>query len=90
MFGHIPRVSNPTGVEGRELMNTVPFHPYYTAKDGFPGLASPDSVHGDGKFPPNFLGHADNYIEQSAGDACGTLCPNGTSGRSTPSRAHHF
>jgi ubiquinol-cytochrome c reductase cytochrome b subunit len=59
---HIPGSSNPTGVEVKSAQDTVPFHPYYTAKDGF----------GAGVFlilfalvtfyAPNYLGHADNYI----------------------------
>ena len=32
---HIPGSSNPTGVEVKSESDTVPFHPYYTAKDGF-------------------------------------------------------
>ncbi|HEV2568423.1 cytochrome b/b6 [Sphingomonas sp.] len=60
---HIPGSSNPTGVEVKQASDTVPFHPYYTAKDGF----------GVGVFlllfcfmvffAPNYLGHPDNYIE---------------------------
>jgi ubiquinol-cytochrome c reductase cytochrome b subunit len=60
---HIPGSSNPTGVEVKSESDTVPFHPYYTAKDGF----------GVGVFlllfvvmvffAPNYLGHPDNYIE---------------------------
>ncbi|HAU21613.1 MAG TPA: cytochrome b [Erythrobacter sp.] len=60
---HIPGSSNPTGVEVKQESDTVPFHPYYTAKDGF----------GLGVFMilftimvfflPNMLGHPDNYIE---------------------------
>jgi ubiquinol-cytochrome c reductase cytochrome b subunit len=60
---HIPGSSNPTGVEVKQESDTVPFHPYYTAKDGF----------GLGVFMilftimvfflPNLLGHPDNYIE---------------------------
>ena len=59
---HLPGSSNPTGVEIKGEQDTIPFHPYYTAKDGF----------GLGVFLiafcimlfflPNFLGHADNYI----------------------------
>ena len=32
---HIPGSSNPTGVEIKDESDTVPFHPYYTVKDGF-------------------------------------------------------
>ncbi|KTF68488.1 cytochrome b [Sphingomonas sp. HT-1] len=59
---HIPGSSNPTGVEVKGEQDTVPFHPYYTAKDGF----------GVGVFLilfsiliffyPDYLGHPDNYI----------------------------
>jgi len=59
---HIPGSSNPTGIEVKGEQDTVPFHPYYTAKDGF----------GLGVFlilfclltffSPNLLGHPDNYI----------------------------
>ena len=60
---HIPGSSNPTGVEVKGPQDTVPFHPYYTAKDGvgvgvfmlvFAALIF---------FAPNLLGHPDNYIE---------------------------
>ncbi|MAW99733.1 MAG: cytochrome b [Sphingomonas sp.] len=60
---HIPGSNNPTGVEVKGPQDTVPFHPYYTAKDGV----------GVGVFllvfalllffAPNYLGHPDNYIE---------------------------
>src|SRR6185436_13843347 len=32
---HIPGSNNPTGIEVKGPQDTVPFHPYYTAKDGF-------------------------------------------------------
>ncbi len=59
---HIPGSSNPTGVEVKGPQDTVPFHPYYTAKDAvglgvfmliFAALIF---------FSPNLLGHPDNYI----------------------------
>jgi ubiquinol-cytochrome c reductase cytochrome b subunit len=59
---HIPGSSNPTGVEVKSQSDTVPFHPYYTAKDGF-GLAIFLIVFaGLLFFAPNYLGHPDNYI----------------------------
>ncbi len=59
---HIPGSSNPTGVEVKEEQDTLPFHPYYTAKDGF-GLAIFLIVFAILLFfAPNYLGHADNYI----------------------------
>jgi quinol-cytochrome oxidoreductase complex cytochrome b subunit len=32
---HVPGNNNPTGVEVKSKEDTVPFHPYYTVKDGF-------------------------------------------------------
>ena len=59
---HIPGSSNPTGVEVRKESVTVPFHPYYTAKDGF-GLAIFLLIYcAFVFFMPNALGHPDNYI----------------------------
>jgi ubiquinol-cytochrome c reductase cytochrome b subunit len=59
---HIPGSNNPTGLPVKTKEDTVPFHPYYTAKDGV----------GVGVFlilfviltffAPNLLGHPDNYI----------------------------
>jgi ubiquinol-cytochrome c reductase cytochrome b subunit len=60
---HIPGSNNPTGVDVKGEQDTVPFHPYYTAKDGvgvgvfmllFAVLIF---------FSPNLLGHPDNYIQ---------------------------
>ncbi len=59
---HIPGSSNPTGIEVKGEQDTVPFHPYYTAKDGF-GLAIFLIVFSVLLFfAPNFLGEPDNYI----------------------------
>jgi ubiquinol-cytochrome c reductase cytochrome b subunit len=60
---HIPGSSNPTGVSVKGPQDTVPFHPYYTAKDGF-GLGIFLLIFAALMFfAPNYLGHADNYIE---------------------------
>ncbi|WP_370178899.1 cytochrome bc complex cytochrome b subunit [Alteriqipengyuania sp.] len=60
---HIPGSSNPTGVEVKSESDTVPFHPYYTAKDGF-GLGVFLILYCLFVFfMPNMLGHPDNYIE---------------------------
>ncbi len=32
---HVPGNNNPTGVDVKSAEDTVPFHPYYTVKDGF-------------------------------------------------------
>lgn len=59
---HIPGSSNPTGVEVKSEQDTVPFHPYYTAKDGV-GLAAFFLLFAVILFfGPNFLGEPDNYI----------------------------
>src|SRR6476469_74301 len=59
---HIPGSNNPTGVEVKGPQDTVPFHPYYTAKDGF-GLGVFLIVFAALMFfAPNYLGHPDNYI----------------------------
>jgi ubiquinol-cytochrome c reductase cytochrome b subunit len=60
---HIPGSNNPTGVEVKDEQDTVPFHPYYTAKDGF-GLGVFLLIFALFIFfSPNLLGHPDNYIE---------------------------
>ncbi|MXO65740.1 cytochrome b [Altericroceibacterium endophyticum] len=59
---HIPGSSNPTGVEIKDESDTVPFHPYYTAKDGF-GLGVFLLFYcAFVFFLPNYMGHPDNYI----------------------------
>lgn len=59
---HIPGSSNPAGVEVKGPQDTVPFHPYYTAKDGV-GLGVFLLVFAIFLFfQPNLLGHPDNYI----------------------------
>ena len=60
---HIPGSNNPTGVDVKSEADTVPFHPYYTAKDavgvGVFMLIFAFLIF----FTPNLLGHPDNYIE---------------------------
>jgi ubiquinol-cytochrome c reductase cytochrome b subunit len=59
---HIPGSNNPTGVDVKGPQDTVPFHPYYTAKDGF-GLGVFLTIFALFVFfQPNLLGHPDNYI----------------------------
>jgi ubiquinol-cytochrome c reductase cytochrome b subunit len=59
---HIPGSSNPTGVEIKSESDTVPFHPYYTAKDGFGLGVFLILFVAVTFFAPNLLGHPDNYI----------------------------
>jgi ubiquinol-cytochrome c reductase cytochrome b subunit len=59
---HIPGSSNPTGVDVKTPQDTVPFHPFYTAKDGWFAALCLTLYAAVVFFAPNFLGHADNYI----------------------------
>lgn len=59
---HIPGSSNPTGVEVKSESDTVPFHPYYTAKDGWTVGLFMVIYSTVVFFAPNMLGHPDNYI----------------------------
>jgi ubiquinol-cytochrome c reductase cytochrome b subunit len=59
---HLTGSSNPTGVEVKSESDTVPFYPYFIAKDGwtiglFMVIFSLIVF-----FMPNALGHPDNYI----------------------------
>ena len=59
---HIPGSNNPTGISVKTESDTVPFHPYYTAKDAV-GLGVFLLVFSSLIFfSPNLLGHPDNYI----------------------------
>ncbi len=59
---HIPGNNNPTGIDVKSPKETLPFHPYYTIKDGF-AIVLFLLVFGAFLFyAPNYLGHADNYI----------------------------
>ena len=59
---HIPGSNNPTGIDVKSEADTVPFHPYYTAKDFF-GLGVYLTLFCVVVFfLPNALGEPDNYI----------------------------
>ena len=59
---HIPGSNNPTGIDVKGPQDTVPFHPYYTAKDLF-GLCVYLTIFAIVVFfLPNALGEVDNYI----------------------------
>ncbi|MEM8697294.1 MAG: cytochrome b/b6 [Pseudomonadota bacterium] len=60
---HLPGSNNPTGIDVKGPQDTIPFHPYYTAKDGFGAGVFLIALSIMVFFAPNFLGHADNYIE---------------------------
>jgi len=60
---HVPGSNNPAGLDVKTPKDTLPFHPYFTIKDGF-GLACFLIFFSWFVFyVPNYLGHADNYIE---------------------------
>jgi ubiquinol-cytochrome c reductase cytochrome b subunit len=61
---HVPGNNNPTGVSVKDVKkDTVPFHPYYTVKDGFAILLFLIMFAVFVFYFPNVLGHADNSIE---------------------------
>ena len=59
---HIPGSGNPTGVDVKNEKDTLPFHPFYTAKDGWFAAAFLTAYAAVLFFAPNSLGHPDNYI----------------------------
>ncbi|MGF1544611.1 MAG: cytochrome bc complex cytochrome b subunit [Parvularculaceae bacterium] len=61
---HVPGNNNPTGIEVKNVeKDTVPFHPYYTVKDGFAIAVFLLLFAVFVFFKPNALGHPDNYIQ---------------------------
>jgi ubiquinol-cytochrome c reductase cytochrome b subunit len=60
---HIPGSNNPAGIEIKTKSDSIPFHPYYTAKDGFAMTLFIILFAFFVFYAPNFLGHPDNYIE---------------------------
>jgi ubiquinol-cytochrome c reductase cytochrome b/c1 subunit len=61
---HVPGNNNPTGVDLRDpKRETVPFHPYYTTKDLFAVIVFALLFAYFTFYLPNYLGHADNYVE---------------------------
>jgi ubiquinol-cytochrome c reductase cytochrome b subunit len=63
---HVTKSNNPDGIEMKGPQDSVPFHPYFTAKDsvgmGFFLIFFAFFVF----FAPNFFGEPDNYIEANA------------------------
>jgi ubiquinol-cytochrome c reductase cytochrome b/c1 subunit len=59
---HVVGPNNPTGIDPKGPKDTLPFHPYYTMKDGF-GLTVFMMLYlGFTFFAPNFFGEVDNYV----------------------------
>jgi len=60
---HVPGNNNPLGIDVKGPQDTVPFHPYYTVKDGFYLTLFALLFMGFVFFAPNFFGNPDNYIQ---------------------------
>lgn len=60
---HVPGNGNPTGISVKTKKDTLPFHPYYTVKDGFAIVVFLMIYAAFVFYYPDALGHADNYIE---------------------------
>lgn len=63
---HITGSNNPLGIEPKGPQDTLPFHPYYTAKDSVGIVVYLGVFAVLVFFMPNYLGHADNYIPANA------------------------
>ncbi|MBC00918.1 MAG: cytochrome b [Rhodobacteraceae bacterium] len=60
---HTTGNNNPTGIQPKTKQDTLPFHPYYTMKDLFAIVVFMIFFAYFVFYIPNYLGHADNYIE---------------------------
>jgi quinol-cytochrome oxidoreductase complex cytochrome b subunit len=58
---HVPGNNNPLGIDVKSKADTLPFHPYYTVKDGFAIVVFLLLFAGFVFYNPDGLGHADNY-----------------------------
>lgn len=63
---HVPGNNNPLGINVKDKQDTVPFHPYMTAKDGFALVLFLILFSYFVFFNPNAMGHPDNYIRANA------------------------
>ena len=59
---HVPGNNNPTGVDVKTERDTIPFHPYYSIKDGFAIVLFLIVFAALLFYVPNYLSHPDNYI----------------------------
>jgi ubiquinol-cytochrome c reductase cytochrome b subunit len=59
---HVPGNNNPRGVDVKSKEDTIPFHPYYTVKDGFAMVVFLILFASFVFFMPDALGHPDNYV----------------------------
>jgi len=59
---HVHGSNNPLGIDTKGPQDTVPFHPYYTMKDGFGVTVFMIVFAVFVFFLPDYMGHPDNYI----------------------------
>ncbi len=59
---HIPGSNNPLGIDMKGKQDKIPFHPYYTAKDGFGVFVFLAIFAMVIFYAPDSMGHPDNYI----------------------------
>ena len=59
---HVPGNTNPTGINIKGPQDTVPFHPYYTMKDGFAVVVFLMFYALFVFYGPNYMGDAVNYV----------------------------
>jgi quinol-cytochrome oxidoreductase complex cytochrome b subunit len=60
---HVPGNNNPLGIDVKSPQDTVPFHPYYTVKDGFYLVLFIILFAVFVFYAPEFFGNPDNAIE---------------------------
>ena len=60
---HVHGSNNPAGIEKQTAKDTLPFHPYFTVKDGFALVCFLVFFAWFVFYVPNYLYNADNYIE---------------------------
>ena len=60
---HVHGSNNPAGIEKKTAKDTLPFHPYFTVKDGFALVCFLVFFAWFVFYVPNYLYDADNYIE---------------------------
>jgi len=59
---HVHGSNNPTGIDPKGPQDTLPFHPYYTMKDGFGLMVFLTIFALFVFFAPNFFGESVNYV----------------------------
>jgi ubiquinol-cytochrome c reductase cytochrome b/c1 subunit len=64
---HVAGQNNPAGIDPKSSQDTVPFTPHATMKDGFMVAVFCLVFAWFVFYVPNYLGHADNYIQANPG-----------------------